>query len=410
MMSQASNPIGVIGTGTMGAGIAQTAAAAGWKVKLFDTNADSVEQAIQSVGKRFDRLVEKDRITEEQSGVCKSNLIAVNSLDELHDCDLIVEAIVEDFDIKTSVLKQLGEIASNAVLATNTSSLSVSELGDACGHAERVVGLHFFNPAPVMPLVEVVKGSGSTEPSVQRAALLAEAWGKKVVQASDTPGFIVNRVARPYYLESWRIVEDGFATVSEVDEALQLLGEFRMGPFMLTDLIGQDINVATTNSVWSRLDKPSRLAPSQLQSSLVNSNYLGKKTGRGAYAHDGDGNATPAIIQEANDLSVSDELTNAINAFCLEATRTSGSALAKYIFARVLVSIINEALWAKCEGVASEQDIDTAMKLGTNYPKGPFEWVELVGMDKVLELLDEFNNTVDDGRFIAPSTATLATP
>ncbi len=410
MMSQASNPIGVIGTGTMGAGIAQTAAAAGWKVKLFDTNTDSVQQAILSVGKRFERLVEKERITEEQADVCKSNLIAVNALEDLHDCDLIIEAIVEDFDIKTSVLKQLGSIASDAVLATNTSSLSVSELGDACGHAERVVGLHFFNPAPIMPLVEVVKGSGSTEQSVQRAALLAEAWGKKVVQASDTPGFIVNRVARPYYLESWRIVEDGYATVSEVDEALQLLGEFRMGPFMLTDLIGQDINVATTNSVWGRLDQPSRLAPSSLQSSLVENNYLGKKTGRGAYAHDGDGNATPAIIQETHELATSDALTTAINAFCLEATRTSGSAIAKYIFSRVLISIINEALWAKSEGVASEQDIDTAMKLGTNYPKGPFEWIELVGMDKVLTLLEELNNTVDDDRFLAPSTATCATP
>lgn len=408
-MSQASNPIGVIGTGTMGAGISQTAAAAGWKVKLFDTNSENVEKAIRSVGKRFDRLVEKERITENQAEVCKSNLIAVNTLDELYDCDLIVEAIVEDFDIKTGVLKELGSIATGAVLATNTSSLSVSDLGEACGFQKRVVGLHFFNPAPVMPLVEVIKGNESTEQSVQRAALLAEAWGKKVVQASDTPGFIVNRVARPYYLESWRIVEDGYATINEVDEALQLLGEFRMGPFMLTDLIGQDINVATTNSVWVRLDRPSRLAPSPLQSSLVDSGYLGKKTGRGAYAHDGAGNAAPAIIQDTNELTVSEELSNAINAFCLEATRTSGSTLEKYIFSRVLISIINEALWAKSEGVATEQDIDTAMKLGTNYPKGPFEWVELVGMDKVLELLDEFNKTVDDGRFIAPSTVTLAT-
>ncbi len=408
-MLQASNPIGVIGTGTMGAGIAQTAAAAGWKVKLFDTNADSIEQAIQSVGNRFDRLVAKERITAEQAGICKSNLIAVSSLDELHDCDLIVEAIIEEFDIKTTVLKKLGTIASDAVLATNTSSLSVSDLGDTCGFADRVVGLHFFNPAPIMPLVEVIKGESTSKKSVQRATLLAEAWGKKVVQASDTPGFIVNRVARPYYLESWRIVEDGYATVNEVDEALQLLGEFRMGPFMLTDLIGQDINVATTNSVWVRLDRPSRLAPSPLQASLVEYGHLGKKSGRGAYAHDDDGNATPAIIQEQCELDISDALTNAINAFCLEATRTSGSHLAKYIFSRVLIGIINEALWAKSEGVASGQDIDTAMKLGTNYPKGPFEWVELVSMDKVLPLLEEFNKTVDDGRFIAPSTVTLAT-
>ncbi len=410
MMSQASNPIGVIGTGTMGAGIAQTAAAAGWKVKLFDTDSERVNQAIQSVGKRFDRLVEKERITEEQAELSKSSLVAVASLDELHDCDLIVEAIVEAFDIKSALLKQLGSIAPSAVLATNTSSLSVSELGSASDVADRVVGLHFFNPAPIMPLVEVVKGEHTSEQSVQRAALLAEAWGKKVVQASDTPGFIVNRVARPYYLESWRIVEDGYATVNEVDEALQLLGEFRMGPFMLTDLIGQDINVATTQSVWERLDKPSRLAPSHLQTSLVEKNHLGKKTGRGAYAHDDNGNATPAIIQDSCELELSDVLSNAINSFCLEATCTSGTPLAKYIFSRVLVSIINEALWAKSEGVASEQDIDTAMKLGTNYPNGPFEWTERIGMEKVLELLVALNQTVDDGRFEAPPSVSLATP
>ena len=180
-------------------------------------------------------------------------------------------------------------------------------------------------------------------------------------------------------------------------------------PQTFNDLIGQDINVATTNSVWVRLDRPSRLAPSPLQASLVEYGHLGKKSGRGAYAHDDEGNATPAIIQEQCELDISDALTNAINTFCLEATRTSGSHLAKYIFSRVLIGIINEALWAKSEGVASGQDIDTAMKLGTNYPKGPFEWVELVGMDKVLTLLEEFNKTVDDGRFIAPSTVTLAT-
>ncbi len=408
MSTNAQNPIGVIGAGTMGAGIAQAAAGAGWSVNLFDINQSLVDQAKENIANRFIRLVEKGRISVEESVGCQERITTTITLEDLSDCDLIVEAIVEDFDIKTKVLKDVGSIATKAILATNTSSLSVSELGAASGFADRVVGMHFFNPAPIMPLVEVVRGELSSEPAIQRATLLAEAWGKTVVQVSDTPGFIVNRVARPYYLESWRIVEDGVATVDTVDNAMQSLGEFKMGPFMLTDLIGQDINVATTRSVWNRLGKPSRLAPSVKQESLVERGNLGRKSGCGAYAHDDKDHVVPAIIMEPEEVEISEYLASAINAFCLEASCSTGSMLEKYIFARVLGGIINEAMWAVTEEVASQKDIDTAMKLGTNYPHGPLEWAGKIGLKKVQQLLAALNETVADNRFASPPFGTVS--
>jgi 3-hydroxybutyryl-CoA dehydrogenase len=408
MSTDARNPIGVVGAGTMGAGIAQAAAGAGWHVKLYDINQSLVDQAEESIAKRFIRLVEKGRIPEAESVDCQERITTTIAMKDLSDCDLIIEAVVEDFAIKTKVLKEIGSIAKNAILATNTSSLSVSELGVASGFADRVVGMHFFNPAPIMPLVEVIRGEQSAKSSVERATLLAEAWGKTVVQVSDTPGFIVNRVARPYYLESWRIVEDGIASVDVVDEAMQTLGEFKMGPFMLTDLIGQDINVATTRSVWNRLNKPSRLAPSVKQESLVERGNLGRKTGCGAYAHDDKDNIVPAIILEQADVEISEDLSSAINAFCLEASCSTGSMLEKYIFARVLGGIINEAMWAVTQEVASQKDIDTAMKLGTNYPLGPLEWAEKIGLEKVQHLLTALNETVADDRFASPPFGTVS--
>jgi len=407
MTTNATNPIGIIGAGTMGAGIAQAAAFSGWSVRLFDIEPTLVAQAESTITKRFVRLVEKGRISCEQAEECQDRIMTSTTLEDLADCDLVIEAIVENFNIKVKVLRAVAELSTGAVIATNTSSLSVTELGDASGYPERVVGMHFFNPAPIMPLVEIVRGKHSSESAVQRATLIAEAWGKTVVQVADTPGFIVNRVARPYYLESWRIVEDGIAPVDLVDETLQSLGEFKMGPFILTDLIGQDINVATTRSVWERLGKPNRLAPSDRQESLVEKGNLGRKTGCGAYAHDDKDNMVAAILIEAQELEVPERLEQAINDFCLEATCISGSLIEKYIFARVLVGVINEAMWAASEGIASPKDIDIAMKLGTNYPQGPLEWADKIGIEKVHALLNAMNETVTDNRFAAPPLDTV---
>ncbi|MBT4584550.1 MAG: 3-hydroxybutyryl-CoA dehydrogenase [Phycisphaerae bacterium] len=408
MSIKAQNSIGVIGAGTMGVGIAQAAAGAGWPVILFDIEQSLVDQAKDSITKRFQRLVEKNRITESEATSCQERINATTSMEDLSNCDLIVEAIVENYDIKVKVLKQVGSIAPDAVIATNTSSLSITDLGDACGFSDRVVGMHFFNPAPIMPLVEIIRGKNSRESSIQRATLLAEAWGKTVVHVSDTPGFIVNRVARPYYLESWRILEDGLAAVDFIDKTMQSLGEFKMGPFMLTDLIGQDINVATTRSVWERLGNPTRLAPSAKQESLIDHGHFGRKSGCGAYAHDDKDNIVPAVFVGSEELEISEHLSVAINDFCLGACCTSGSMLEKYIFARVLGGIINEALWTSNEGVATTHDIDTAMKLGTNYPLGPIEWLEKIGVEKVQCLLSALNETVDDNRFASPPFGTIS--
>ncbi len=326
------------------------------------------------------------------------------SADDLKNCDLVIEAIVEDLAIKTAMLSGvLKVLPKDAVIASNTSSLSISKLGESLGPgaAARVVGMHFFNPAPLMPLVEVIAGRHSSADSIKRVTLIAEAWGKTVARCNDTPGFIVNRVARPFYLESFRIVEDGYAGVDEIDKAMRDLGGFKMGPFELTDLIGHDVNTATTQSVWEQLGKPARLRPSKLQQQLVTDGHLGRKTKRGAYNHEVDPPA-PSLVTARKSLATSDRLTDAVEDFVSRATDQIGSALEKYIFARVLVAIINEAAWAFTDKVAAAADINTALKLGTNYPKGPLEWAEEIGYSTCGELLDALNTTVADKRFEAP--------
>ena len=271
----------------MGAGIAQVAAQHGWDVHLRDVNDDVVSDAIAGIGRRLDRLVEKNRISPDDAAACADRLQVVG--DALPDCELVIEAIVEDLDVKADVLGAVVPLLdADAIIASNTSSLSVSELGDRLGVADRCCGMHFFNPAPIMKLVEVVRGKDTDEAVLDRVAQVAASWGKQVARCADTPGFIVNRVARPYYLEAFRIVEEGLARPDEIDAIMKLLGGFRMGPMELTDFIGHDVNTATTRTVWNQWKQPDRLAPSWLQESLVAEGHLGRKTGRGIYDHAGD--------------------------------------------------------------------------------------------------------------------------
>lgn len=393
--------IGIIGAGTMGAGIAQVAVTRGFPVRLLDVDEATAIAGIESVVSRIDRLVEKGRLTAEQRDTAVSLLHAAASPKDLADCDLVIEAIIESLQAKTAVLNDLlPHLKKDAIIASNTSSLSITAIGDAIGQGHRVVGMHFFNPAPLMPLVEVIQGRKSDPKLVQRVILIAEAMGKTIAKANDTPGFIVNRVARPYYLEAWRILEDRYAGVDEIDEAMRSLGGFRMGPFELTDLIGQDVNTATTESVWQALGRPSRLAPSKTQRQLVADGFLGRKTGRGAYHHGEE--AKPAIAIERRELKPSERLHDAVERFAERATDQIGSPLEKYIFSRVLIAIINESAWALADGVADQRNIDIALKLGTNYPKGPFEWAEQIGYGACGELLEALNDAVDDDRFAAP--------
>jgi 3-hydroxybutyryl-CoA dehydrogenase len=396
------HPVGIIGAGAMGAGIAQVAAMGGWTVQLMDVDPATVRKAIDGIQKRLDRQVEKGLLTRAQRDAVLSRLRIAAGGECFRNCDLLIEAIVEDLGAKTAALKSaLPHLPNDAVIATNTSSLSITKIGEALGQPQRVVGMHFFNPAPLMPLVEVIAGAQSSPEAIRRVTLIAEAWGKTVARCNDTPGFIVNRVARPFYLESFRILEDGYAAVEEIDKAMRDLGGFRMGPFELTDLIGQDVNATTTQSIWEQLGKPALLRPSKLQQQLVKDGHLGRKTGRGAYNHEVDPPA-PAIQIARRALSLNDRLRHAIDRFVGRATDQTGPAVAKYVLARVLVSIINEAAWALTQNVASAADINTALRLGTNYPKGPLEWAEEIGYATCGELLDALNASVVDKRFEAP--------
>jgi 3-hydroxybutyryl-CoA dehydrogenase len=386
----------------MGCGIAQAAASAGWTVYLFDIEKELLEAGIKRIKDRYERLVQKNRITSEEASQTQSRILPKSSLAEFEQCDLVIEAATEQFETKVKILQQVGVLSPQTVIATNTSSLSVSELAKQTDFSKRIVGLHFFNPAPTMPLVEAIQGEFATDEALSRATLLAECWGKTVVRVSDSPGFIVNRIARQYYLEAWRIVEDKLATVDEVDTIMQTFGEFRMGPFELMDMLGQDVSCATTRQIWQRLGKPSRLAPCPMQEALVAKGHVGKSSGCGAYAHDDQNNVSPAIITERIPLEIHDALRSALCDFCLEATPIGGNILEQYVFARILASIMNEAMWAQTEEIASPEDIDTAMKLGTNYPSGPLEWAKRIGEDRVRTVLTELNATVSDDRFIAP--------
>ncbi len=380
-MAGRGGTVGIVGAGTMGAGIAQVAAQAGWDVMLSDVDAATVDRAIAGVRAGLDRLVEKGRLGAAERDAAAGRLRAAAGPASFAGCALLLEAVVEVFEVKVEALEPLlGVVSREAIIATNTSSLPVTRLGERLGQAHRTVGMHFFNPAPVMKLVEIVVGP-RTDPAVaDRAAAIAEGWGKVVVRAADVPGFIVNQVARPYYLEAFRVLEEGWAGPETIDAAMRDLGGFRMGPLELTDLIGQDVNAATTRQVWERLGRPEALRPSPLQERLVEQGHLGRKTGRGVYSYASDP-PVPAVTVDRRRPRLSRELLDAVEAFA------GGRELEQAIFARILASVIDRAARAEATGVASRRDIDTALRHGANYPRGPFEWAEQIGREVCERLL-----------------------
>jgi 3-hydroxybutyryl-CoA dehydrogenase len=407
--------VGIIGAGAMGAGIAQVASGAGWKVLLRDVDAAVCRRAIDGIVTQFDRLVEKGRLTRADRDAAVGRLRIAADAADFARCDLIIEAIIENLDIKTRVLRDLTpSLRPDCIIATNTSSLSVTAIGDALGEPFRgrirTVGMHFFNPAPVMKLVEVIAGAHTDPAVVDRVAAIAESWGKVVARAADVPGFIVNHIARPYYLEAFRILEDGLALPGEIDDAMKSLGGFRMGPLQLTDLIGQDVNAATTRSVWEQLGRPPLLAPSRLQEQLVKEGRLGRKTKRGVYDYAAEPPA-PAIARPGSAASIPDSLREAAREFALAAMaaappgpQPTAHSAQPYVFARILAGIIVQAHLAFERGVATKIDIDTAMKFGVNYPRGPFEWTAQIGAVVVTRWLHALNSTVGNNRFAPPKS------
>lgn len=278
------NAICVCGAGTMGSGIAQTSAAAGFKTILYEVNERVIEKAKINIEKRLQTLVEKGRITAEEK---QQTFQAISFTRSVNECraDVIIEAIIENRQAKISLFNELARInGERAIFVTNTSSLSVTEIGNEILYPQRMAGMHFFNPAPVMKLVEVVKGERTSGETIEIIVTLAKALGKTTVVCKDSPGFIVNRVARPFYIESLRLAEEDKIDFAVIDELLEATG-FRMGPFKLMDLIGNDINYAVSRTVYDQLDKPERLKPSYIQKEKVEKGELGKKTGQGYYSY-----------------------------------------------------------------------------------------------------------------------------
>ena len=348
--------VGVIGSGAMGSGIAQVAAAAGHVVRLFDTRPGAAQGAIADIGKVYARLVEKGRMTDAQAQAAHARLEPVANLHEVSDAALIVEAIVESLDVKRMLFTELESIVGDAcIMATNTSSISVTAIGAPLRRPERLVGMHFFNPVPLMALVEVISGL-ATDPHVADTVFAtAAAWGKNPVHAKSTPGFIVNRVARPFYAEALRLLSEQAADAVTLDAVMRDCGGFRMGPFELMDLIGHDVNFSVTRSVFDAYFGDPRFTPSVVQQEMVNAGFLGRKSGRGFYRY-GDGAINPPLQQEGaqpRPASVAISYQAAVartSTDALEARLTGAGYVVKH--REALPGALHEAPGFHCDGAA----------------------------------------------------------
>lgn len=354
--------MGVLGAGTMGAGIAQVAAQSGHETVLVDVNADQLAKAKAGIEKVLMRLVEKGSKTQEEVAAIIARMTFADSIEQFAGCGIVIEAIVEKIEVKHTVFRAMESIVgTDCLLASNTSSLSIASIGAVLKTPSRVVGIHFFNPAPLMPLVEIIPAVQTSPETLQQAKALIDSWNKITVVCKDTPGFIVNRVARPFYGEALRIYEEGVADFATIDWAMTAIGGFRMGPFTLMDYIGNDINYTVTETVFQAFYYDPRFKPSFTQKRHMEAGFLGRKTGRGYYDYT-EGVAQPEPVKD--------------------------EVLGKQIFERILVMLINEAFDALFLQVASREDIDLAMTNGVNYPKGLLQWADEIGLKNVLEKLE----------------------
>ncbi len=364
--------IAVIGCGTMGLGIAQIAAMQQHQVYVYDSNPIALQNAKIKLQKTLDSLVEKTKITNEQSLLYFQQVNWCEQIENISNCDLVIEAIIEDFEIKKQIFAKINLLVSpQCIIASNTSSLSITSLAACVSHPQRFIGIHFFNPAPIMPLVEIIPAIQTDTNTISTATAIVSNWKKTIVQAKDTPGFIVNRVARPYYGEAIRIYEEGIATKEQIDQIMRNEGGFRMGPFELMDFIGHDVNYAVTETVWKAFYFNSKYIPSFSQKRLVEAGYLGKKTGRGFY-----------IENESKDKLIEVD-----------------SELSRTVFERILCMLLHEAADALYYKIASRDDIDMAMAKGVNYPKGLLQWADDFGIEKCVSILDYYFDYYHEERY-----------
>ena len=450
--------VAVIGSGIMGAGIAEVAASYGHPVLVYDINADAISRAIDGIRTRLESRVSRGKLSAQASEQTLQRLMPVTDIHALAAADLVIEAASEQMAVKKALFAQLAEICpAKTLLTSNTSSISITAIAADLRHPERVAGLHFFNPAPVMKLVEVVSGLATSGEVVEQLSQLAVNWGKQPVRCQSTPGFIVNRVARPYYAEAWRALEEQVAAPEVIDAALRDGAGFPMGPLELTDMIGQDVNFAVTCSVFNAFWQERRFLPSLVQQELVLAGRFGKKSGQGVYNWRSEKPAVNWLEPVSDTYSAmqvqrgSDGVTEIDGLLLIETQGETAQALANrygqpvvvcdrqegdvaviaaaasnpasatlkavwhlqqqgkrvlqvadypgLLIWRTVAMIVNEALDALQKGVASEQDIDTAMRLGVNYPRGPLAWGEQLGWQRLLRLLENLQRHYGEERY-----------
>ncbi|MDQ3571371.1 MAG: 3-hydroxyacyl-CoA dehydrogenase NAD-binding domain-containing protein [Actinomycetota bacterium] len=372
--------LGVIGAGTMGAGIAQLGCLGEFETTLYDpdpqalaTGADRLQAALaKGAGRGLWRAAD--------AAAASGRLTTTSRLDELAACDLVIEAAPEDLELKRGLFAALAAACgAEAILATNTSSLPVSEIAEDVECPERVCGMHFFNPPPLMRLVEIVAGKSTDELTLAAAASVARSMGRQPVRAKDSPGFIVNRCNRPFTLEALRMLGEGVADVAQIDGATRDLGGYRMGPFELIDLIGVDVNLEVARSFYSQRPEP-RWEPHPIQEQMVTEGRLGRKSGAGFYSYVDGRQVSP------------------------DRGRGGEHADPQAILTRIIAQLVNEASFAVEEGVGSRGDIDTAMRLGLNHPKGPFEWLAELGAERIVTTLDELSSLLGGDRYRVAAT------
>ena len=365
--------IGIIGAGSMGAGIAQVAASSDCNVKIYDQSKEVCEKALIKLDKILRRLIEKGRIDDIKKKSIQDNISIISDIEDLKDSDLVIEAIIEDEKIKKNIFSNLSNFVSDeCVIATNTSSLSITSLASSCNIPERFIGIHFFNPAPLMPLVEIIPALQTNQKLVDKVYDLISGWGKSPVIAKDTPGFIVNRIARPFYGEALRLYEEGIADFKTIDNSMKQFGGFKMGPFELMDFIGNDVNYAVTSTVFKAFYFDPRYKPSFTQKQYAEAKWLGRKTNKGYYDY--------SLDSQKEEIEID-------------------SVLGNEIFNRILVMLINEAVDALYMGVASEEDIEIAMTKGVNYPLGLIEWGREKSFSWCVKMLDGYYEKYHEDRY-----------
>ena len=363
--------VSIIGAGTMGCGIAQIAATKGHTVCLYDSFDGAIDNAKIKITKILNRLVEKERITLQEQNDITERIQFTNDIKNIKESKLVIEAIIEDLKLKQDIFNKIEDIVEKkCIIATNTSSLSIASIAGSCKNPERVIGIHFFNPAPLMPLVEIIPSIQSSDETINHAKSIIDSWQKITVLTKDTPGFIVNRVARPFYGEAIRIYEEGIADFSTIDWSMREIGVFRMGPFELMDYIGNDINYTVTETVFTAFYYDPRYKPSFTQKRMMEAGYLGRKSGKGFYDYSKE---IPEPIKDRD--------------------------LAKKILWRILSMLINEAADALYLNIATKEDIDLAMTKGVNYPKGLLVWADEIGINSILNELERLKKLYGEDRY-----------